>query len=129
MDGYALNHLEAVALESDHLTRIVRQKPEFTDAEVEQNLGTHSIVPQIRREAQTFVGLHRVEALLLQFVSVTLRGQTDAATFLPQINQHAAAGLTYLAQRGVQLIPAIATPGTENIAGQAFAVHAHERGF
>ena len=56
-------------------------------------------------------------------------GQTDATAFLPHVNKHAAALFGNLAERGVQLISAIAAARTEDIAGETFAVHAHERRF
>ena len=55
---------------------------------------------------------------------MNLRRQANAATFLSHVNENAAAFLGNLAQSGVQLIPAIATARAEDVAGQAFAVHA-----
>ena len=57
---------------------------------------------------------------------MNLRGQADAASFLAHVNQHAAAFFGDLPQRGVQLIAAIAAARTEDVAGETFAVHAHE---
>ena len=45
----------------------------------------------------------------------------------PQIHNHAPALLRNFPHRHVQLVPAVAPRGTEDVPGEAFGVHAHER--
>src|SRR5689334_14854811 len=52
--------------------------------------------------------------------------ETDAASFLPHVNQDAAAFLLDLSERCVQLISTIASARSEHIASKALAVHAHQ---
>ena len=125
-DGHRLDDLEAVAGEADDLLRVVGQQADLPHAEIEEDLRAEAVLAQVGREAELEIGLHRVEALLLQLVGVDLRGEADAAPLLPHVEQDAAAGLLDLLQRGVELAAAIAAARAEDIAGQAFAVDAHE---
>ena len=86
-----------------------------------------SVIAQIAREPEARVCFHGVEPLLLQFVSVNFCREADAASFLPHVNQDAVSFVRDLAQRGVQLIPAIAAPRTEDVASETFAVNADQR--
>ena len=52
-----------------------------------------------------------------------LIGQPDTAAFLAHVNDHPAAFLYNLLHRGMKLRAAVASRGTENIAGQALAVN------
>ena len=117
---------DSVTFQADDLLRIVRQETELAHAEIEQNLRAEAVIAQVAGEAELGVRLHRVEPFFLQFVGVNLRRQTDAAAFLPHVNEHAVSCFGDLPQRGVQLIAAIAAARAEDVAGQAFAVHAHQ---
>ena len=63
-----------------------------------------------------------MERIGAQFV-----GETDAAPFLAQIEQCAAAGRADQPQGFAQLRPAVAFEAAEDIAGQTFAVQPHQR--
>ncbi len=86
-----------------------------------------AVVAQLGGEAELLVGLDGIEPFLLQLVGVNLRRQADAAAFLPHVKQHAVAGGFDLRERGVELVAAIAAQRAEDVAGEALAVHAHER--
>src|SRR5262245_65007149 len=55
--------------------------------------------------------------------------QADAAAFLSHVNQNALAFLLDLPQGRVQLISAVTSARSENVAGETLAVHAHQRRF
>ena len=55
--------------------------------------------------------------------------ETNPTSFLSHVNQHAIAFLGDLPQRRVQLISTIAPARSEYVAGETFAVHAHQRRF
>ena len=74
--------LQPVAFEADDFFRVVGQEAHFPHAEIDEDLRAEAVVAQLRREAEFFVGLHGVEALLLEFVGVDLGRQADAAAFL-----------------------------------------------
>src|SRR5215475_14933993 len=105
---HLLNHLQAVAFESDDLFRVIGQKTELTHSEIEKDLRAEAVISQITRIPKPRVCFDRVESFLLQFVSVNFCREPDAASFLAHINQHTAAFLLDLEKRRVQLISAIA---------------------
>ena len=61
-DRYTLVDAQTVALEADHLARIVRDRPNGLEAEVEQDLRADAVVPQIGLEAELLVRLDGVGA-------------------------------------------------------------------
>ncbi len=61
------------------------------EAELAQHLGRRQIDPLVGVEAQLLVGVERVEAGILQLVGAQLVDEADAAAFLREIEQHAAA--------------------------------------
>ena len=51
------------------------------------------IIALVVGKAQPAVGVDRVEPAILQRIGAQLVGEADAAPFLAQVEQHAAAGL------------------------------------
>ena len=89
-----------------------------------------AVVAQLGGEAEFFVGFHGVHSLLLQFVGVDFGREADAAAFvLAHVKEDANAGALDHLQCGVELRAAVAAARAEDIAGEAFAMHAHERRF
>src|SRR5207248_11444333 len=123
---HLLDHLNAVTLETHNLLRIICQESELADTKIVKNLRAESVIAEIGRETELRIGLDGIESFLLQFVSVNFCREADAAPFLPHIKEHAISFRGDLAERGVKLVPAIASSRTEDVAGQTFAVHAHE---
>ena len=64
----ALDNLEPESGKPDHLSRVVGKKPQFPKSKVGQDLGTGSVIPQIRREPEAGVRIDRVQAAILQGV-------------------------------------------------------------
>src|ERR1019366_7914972 len=56
----AVFDLQSITLEPDQLARIVRERPNFLEAEVEKNLRANSIVAKIGLETELFICLDRV---------------------------------------------------------------------
>src|ERR1700732_5365509 len=123
---HLLDHLDAVTLETDNFLRVVGQKTELPNAEIEKDLRAESVIAQIARVTEPGICLHGVESFFLQFVGVNFCRQPDAAPFLSHKNKHSVSLLLDLAQRRVELISAIAPARTEDVAGETFAVHAHQ---
>ena len=63
---------------------------------------------------------------VLKFVCLDLVRKPDSAPFLTQVDEHAAALSGDHVHGGVELFPAVAAAGTENVAGETFAVNAGE---
>src|SRR4051794_34288583 len=112
-DGDALVHAQAVALEADHLARIVRDRPDRGQAEVEQDLRADAVVAQVGGETELFVRLDRVGAGVLQLVRLELVEQADASTFLIEVHDRAASLLLDHLHRRLELPAAIAAHRVE----------------
>ncbi len=80
------------------------------------------VVALVVAEPEGQVGIDRVEALVLQSVRSQLVEQADAATLLAQVQDHARLLLADGAQRGGELIAAVAAQGAQGVAGEALAV-------
>ena len=91
-----------------------------------QDLHADAVVALVGLEAEPLVGLDGVEPLVLQLVGADLVGQADAAPFLVQVQQHAAALLGDPLHRRVELRAAVAARRVEDVAGQAARVDAHQ---
>ena len=126
-DRELLDDLDVVAFEPHDFARVVGEEPDPADAQIGENLGAEPVFAQVHREPQFFVGLDGIEPLLLKFVGVDFRPEPDPPPLLPHVNQDARAGFPDALHRLVQLRAAIAPPRSEDIAGEAFAVDAHER--
>ena len=67
------------------------------------------------------------DAGVLQLVGLQFVQQSDPAALVAADVEHDAAALAAtVAERGVQLRPAVAAQRPEHVAGQAFRVHPHE---
>ena len=96
---HLLHHFQAVTFKSDHLLRIVGQKTELPNAEIEKDLRAESVIAQIGREPEPRICFHRIEPLFLQLVSMNFRREPDTASFLPHVNENAVPFVGDLAQR------------------------------
>src|SRR5919202_5687840 len=90
-DGDTLVHAQTVPLQPYQLLRVVRDRPDRLDAEVEEDLRADAVVAQIRLEAELLVRLNGVRAAVLELVRLELVEQPDAASLLVQVDDHAAA--------------------------------------
>jgi hypothetical protein len=117
----------AIALKAFDFVGIVRQEPYLTDAEVAQNLRADPVVAKILFKTEPKVGLNRIEALILKSVGSDFIAQTDSASFLMQINDHAGIGIHDAAHGFRQLFATVASTRAEHVAGQAFGVEPYER--
>ena len=129
VDRNAFDDFKPVPFESDDFFGIVCQEAHFMNAEVHQNLSAHAVVPQLCGEPEAQIRFHRIQAALLQFVGVDFGGESDAASLVPAHVENHTAALGFNHLHGLlQLGATVATSGSKNIAREAFAVHAHERG-
>src|SRR5436309_16088309 len=90
---HLLDHFEPIALKTDNFLRIICEEPELPHAEIEKDLRAESVIPQVARIAESGVRFNRIEPLLLQLVRVDFGCQSDSASFLAHVNQHAVAFL------------------------------------
>src|SRR5688572_13224540 len=125
-DGHALLDAQPIALEPHHLARIVRDRADRLQPEVEQDLRADAVVPEVRLEAQLLVGLDRVGAAILELVRLELVEEADAAPFLVEVDDDAATLPLDHRHRRVELPAAIAAHRVEDVTREALRVHAHE---
>ncbi len=90
-----LYDLQAVALEADDLPGIVGQKTHLPDPQVDQDLGSNSIVSQVRRVAQFMVCLHGIASRILQGIGAQLVGQANSSALLAHVKQYSVSSLAY----------------------------------
>ena len=58
--GNSLDNLQTVSAKPRDFARIVREKPQLADSEIDEYLRSLSVVAQIRREAKRDIGLDGV---------------------------------------------------------------------
>ena len=76
------NHFDAGIGQSARIGGIIRQKANTVDAELAQDRNRQTVNPAVRLEPQDMIGLHGVDAAILQFVRFDLRHQANTAPFL-----------------------------------------------
>src|SRR3954465_3722516 len=81
LDGDALADGETVAFEADELARIVRDRTDRLESQIEEDLGADAVVAEVRLEAERLVRLDSVGAAVLQLIGLQLVEQADAAPF------------------------------------------------
>ncbi len=84
----------------------------------------HGVVALVGAKTQLQVRLDGVGTAILQFIGTDLVQQADTATFLAQVEEHAAALLGDGGKRAFQLETAIAAQAEQRVAGQAFGMQA-----
>ena len=117
------------ALELLDLVWIIRKKPHATNAERLQRFRCEFIIARIVRKTEPLVGLHGIEAAVLQLVSLQLVQQANSAALLRQIEDHARRLLRNLAKRKFKLRPAVASLGREDVSRKTLRMDAHKRRF
>jgi putative acetyltransferase len=123
---HALDHSDAGRLKRRHLLGIIRHQANLLDAEHLQRFGRKLVLAAVGGKAKLFVGLHRVQPTVLQFVGPELRHQPNPPALLLLIKQNARARRGDLAQSQLQLQAAIAAQRAEDVAGEALRVDAHQ---
>jgi hypothetical protein len=84
----------------------------------------NSVIAFVIPESESQIRVDRIQPTILEGISTHLIQETDAATFLTQVKEHAARLLSDSLQGSTKLVAAIASERTECIASQAFRVQA-----
>src|SRR5258708_2536685 len=125
--GNALYHADAGVLQRRYLRGIVGEQAYLAHTKLMQDLARELVLTLIGGKAELDIGLHRVEAAVLQFVSLQLRHQADAAPFLLLVDQDAGPGRGNLFERHLELLTAIAAQRTKHVSGEALRVDTNQR--
>src|SRR5262245_14796345 len=125
-DGNALAEPQIVPLESNHLARVVRDRPNRLEADVEQDLRADAVVAEIGLEAELLIRLDGVGTAVLKLVRLQLVEQADAAPLLIEVDDHAASFLGNHLHGFVELPAAVAAKRMEHVTREALRVNANE---
>ena len=128
VDGNLFNDFKAVAVKPDDFFGVVGEESNFLEAEVGEDLGADAVFAEVGGVAEFEVGVDGVITLFLEFVGADFGGEADAAAFLAHVKEDAFAGGGDSFHGLAQLAAAVATQGTEGVAGKAFAVDADKGG-
>ncbi len=128
-DGHVLHYLQPVSLQPDALHGVVRQEAYLAHSQVSQYLSPNAVVSLVGTEAQMYVGVHGVVAVLLQFVGGYFVPEPYAPSFLIEVDDHSLPFLFDETHGAVELFSAITTAASEDVARHATAVHTNEQGF
>src|SRR5690606_39667291 len=94
-------------------------------SEVTQHVGRVGVLARVGGEPEFEVGVDGVGPVVLQRVRPQLGEEPDAASLVPaQVQDDAAPLLPDALHGGVQLGPAVAALGVQDVAGEAFGVDA-----
>ncbi len=123
-DRLALTDGDTITGKGIDLARVVGHQLESADAEMLQHRHTDIVAAHVSPETEALIGFDGIGAAILQLIGANLVEQTDAAAFLTQIEQHAAAFGGNALERFLQLIAAVTAHREEGVAGQALGMHA-----
>jgi len=122
----AFRHVDSVRAELLDFRGVVRHELDRRHPEDPEHAGGTLVTPKIRREAEDSVRVDRVETVVLEVVRRDLIHDPDAASLLSEIQQDALRRVPDSLHRGIELLAAVASFRTEDIARHAFGVEAHE---
>ena len=117
-----LHDFQSVTFQANDFLGIVGQKADFSYSQIGEHLGSHTVVPEVGGIAQFFVGFDGVESLFLKFVGLDFGGKSDATALLPEVEKDPSFSGNMF-KGGVELASAVASPGPENIASEAFRMN------
>jgi hypothetical protein len=123
LDRHPFDDFEPVTFEPDDFFGVVGHQAELARPQFNEDLSADSIVPEIGFEAQSFVGLNGIVPGILKGIGLEFVNQPDATSLLTHVKDNSTAFLVNLAHRGMELVPAITTLGTENVTCQALGMH------
>ena len=128
VDGNLFDDFKAVAVKSDNFFWIVGEEMNFSEAEIGEDLSADTVFAEVGLVAEFEIGVDGVITLLLESVGANFGGEANAAAFLAHVKEDAFAGVGDSFHGLAQLAAAVATQGSEGVAGQAFAVDADKGG-
>ncbi len=101
--------LEPVAFETDELARIVRQRANLLQPDIEKYLRADPVVAKVRLEAELLICFDSIGPGVLELVRLKLVEKTNAAALLVEIHNDSLPLFGDHLHRRVELPPAVAT--------------------
>src|SRR6266496_1505141 len=124
--GNTFRHSDSGLLERKDFIWIVRQQAYMHHPERFQNFRRQCKLPVIGLEPQPFVGLDRVQAGILQFISLQLGHQSNPAPLLLLIDQDSCTLARNHRKRQLELLSAIAAQRTKNISRKTLRMYSDQ---
>ena len=121
-EGQPLGHLDPVAHQAVDFVGVVGEQADGVHPKVPQDEGGDFIIPLVGVVAQGQVGLHRVETVVLEVVSLELFDEADAPAFLAQVEEDPPARLGDHAHGQGELFAAVAAARAQDVAGEALGM-------
>src|SRR4029077_17144203 len=97
-------------------------------AELLQHARRDAVVPLVVVEAERGIGVDGIEALILQRIGAHLVGEPEAAPFLLEIKNNAAALFVEPLGREAELVTTVAAARSEHVAGKKRRMQPHRDG-
>lgn len=129
LGGDAFGDGDADGFERFDFFRIVGDEANGGEAEHFEDCGGEFVLAAVGEVAKLEIGFDRVEALILQFVSLEFSHEADSAAFLVLVEQDTGACVSNGGEGEFKLLAAITPKRVEDVAGEALGVDADDRGF
>ena len=107
LESNPLHNLDPISLQANDLLGIVCHQTDLSKPQIDENLRTEPIIPQIGLESQVMVGLNGISTLILKAVCPQFVDQTNASPFLTHIKDNTGANPFNQRHGGVELIPTV----------------------
>ena len=105
---HSIHNINTQCSQLINLTRVVRHQANGFNAQFLQDVPHRRVFSTIVWKAKCSVGIHGVKTLFLQGVGCDFVGQTDAAAFLLEVDDHARGGVGNVVKGQLELFSAVA---------------------
>src|SRR5690606_32055703 len=113
MERAPVQDRDSASLDRAHLFGVVGEQPHAIHFQVPQHLERGIVTPLVRAEAERAVRVDRVEAAFLEGVGAELVPESDAPTFLSEVEEHPTALLHEIPEAAAELLAAVALQAAE----------------
>jgi hypothetical protein len=121
---HAFNDIDARFSEDLHFFRVIGQQTHFVHAQQLEHICAEGEIALVSSKAELMVGFDGIIALILQRVGADFIQQTDIASFLAVIQQHATSFLCDMRKSGFELETAVTAQAEERVTGQTLRMNA-----
>ena len=125
-DRDIFNDGQSIAFQADTLDWVIGDETEFADSHFSKNLCANAIFAFVGSETEMDVSIYCIVAFFLEFVGSNFVHQSDAASFLAEVNNDAFTFFFYHSHGFVQLFATIASLASEDVARHATGMHSDQ---
>ena len=106
---YIFYYLQSVCFQTNTFHRIICQKSHFVYSQFTKDLCAYSVITLIGKVSQTNIRVNGIHTVFLQLICFHLFHQTDATSFLIEVNHHAFSFFFDHFHRFMQLLSTVTT--------------------